>query len=124
MFKLVGKYLTSSTIATLIDWLIFYILSTCTGLLYIISYIISFGTGFIVKFILNKEFTFVIKEYNKKMFLSYCLVNVGTFILGAILMWLFVDVIHLVSFTGRVWTTIIVFIYNFLMDKKFVFVKK
>lgn len=116
-----GKYFGVSVISTLLDWLIFYILNTYFGILYIISYIISFGTGFFTKFFLNKEFTFVYKQKDNWLFWRYCLVNIGTFVIGAVLMYLFVSTLHIQGTISRVISTFIVFVYNFIMDKIYTF---
>jgi putative flippase GtrA len=122
-------------LATVVDWIVFYLFNKQVGLHYIISVILSYSFGGATSYTLNKIFTFKDKSKDFALQISlFTLIMTGAYGLNILFMYLQIEVlfkklINLNNFTlsaemiARVITTGLVFIYNFMMHKFITFNK-
>lgn len=112
------SYLIVGGIATLVEWsifgLLFYILHVYNLIAVTIAYIIST----FVNMILGRKMTFTNAKINRRLevFLIYLVSAIG---LGAnlLLMFIFVDKLHLNGMFSKIMCTGIVFIWNYAVRK-------
>ena len=119
------KYAFIGGFVTLLDWSIFYVLSSILNVYYQLAVIISFTIGATTKFGFNKIFTFQSKY--KKISLQYSVFFIVTIIglLASVLfMYLFVDLLFIHKIISRIATTIITLFLNFFLDNYITFNKR
>lgn len=112
------SYLTIGVIVTLMDWLTFYALVNLFQVHYQYSITISFITGAVIKFGLNKSVTFKnkSKKYAKQV-TAYSLMVFISWVLSLLLMQIFIEVLSFEQFTSRVITSILILFFGYFFDK-------
>lgn len=120
------KFLIAGGASTSIDIFVFTALIYRAGLWYIISSISSFIIAFGVSFGLQKFWTFRDKNTEKFMKQTYlyfmvAIINLG---LSTLLIYIFVDYIHIHKFISKVIANIIIATESFFIYKHFIFAKK
>jgi len=119
------RYIVAGAIATCIDWGFFYGLVNITHVRYPLALIISFTLGSLTNYVLNKLFTFHCPS--KKIAGQAALhLSISAFSLslsiGMMMFW--VEFFKLDPMMGRIITTIIMLILNFIMHKYITFNKE
>lgn len=120
------KFLIAGGTSTSIDIFVFTALTYWVGLWYIASSIFSFIFAFGVSFGLQKFWTFRDKNTEKFMKQTYlyfivAIVNLG---ISTLLIYLFVDYIHIHKFISKVIANIIIATESFFIYRYFIFAKK
>ncbi|MEK6894952.1 MAG: GtrA family protein [Nanoarchaeota archaeon] len=121
MIKLI-KYTFSSGIATLLDVLFIWFLTSFLGIYYLISTTISFTLISLANYLVIKNWVFYDrKESYAKNYLLFLIIGVGGLIWTLALMYFFVEFVGINYILARVLAAFIVLIWNFFMNKKFTF---
>lgn len=120
------KFLIAGGTSTSIDIFIFTALTYWVGLWYVISSISSFTIAFGVSFGLQKFWTFRDKNTEKLMKQTYlyffvAIINLG---LSTLLIYIFVDYVHIHKFISKVIANIIIAAESFFVYRYFIFAKK
>lgn len=118
------KFLIVGSICTAIDFVLFTLLHLTLHYHVIYSNIISYSTGLICAFFINRKWTFVdsTHRHNSQFWLSILLGYVGL-VLNTAIVWYLSTMIHIVA-AKCIAVGIIVF-YNYFSNKRLVFrVKK
>lgn len=120
------KFLISGGTSTSIDIFVFTTLTYWVGLWYITSSISSFIIAFGVSFVLQKFWTFRDKDTEKFMKQTYlyfivAIVNLG---ISTLLIYLFVDYIHIHKFISKVIANMIIAAESFFIYRYFIFAKR
>ena len=110
-------YLIVGGIATLVEWVLFYIFDTKLGIHYMpataLAFMVStFANWLAGKLILFKDWSNVIPEIVK----VYATSIAGLFF-NLVLMWIMVDIMGLQEMVSKIIATGIVFMWNFLIRK-------
>ena len=110
-------YLIVGGIATLVEWVLFYIFDTKLGIHYMpataLAFMVStFANWLAGKLILFKDWSNVIPEIVK----IYATSIAGLFF-NLVLMWIMVDIMGLQEMVSKIIATGIVFMWNFLIRK-------
>lgn len=110
-------------IATVADMGLLYILTDFAHIHYLISTGIAFILGTIVNYILSIFWVFKEKKLKSKAaeFIIFSIIGVIGLLLNELFMWLFTDIAGLHYLLSKIIATIIVFLFNFLTRKKFLF---
>lgn len=110
-------------IATVADMGLLYILTDFAHIHYLISTGIAFILGTIVNYILSIFWVFKEKKLKSKTaeFIIFSIIGVIGLLLNELFMWLFTDIAGLHYLLSKIIATIIVFLFNFLTRKKFLF---
>ena len=121
--KKVLRYIFSGTIASLSNFIVLYFLVQKLGLWYLTSSIISFCSGIIVSYCLQKFFTF--KNNSTKnihlQFSVFFIYNLCMLGLNTLLMYLFVDVIGFWYLFSQIIITIGTAFINYFFFNKILF---
>ena len=121
--KKVLRYIFSGTIASLSNFIVLYFLVQKLGLWYLTSSIISFCSGIIVSYCLQKFFTFK-NNSTKNMHLQFSvffIYNLCLLGLNTLLMYLFVDVIGFWYLFSQIIITIGTAFINYFFFNKILF---
>jgi len=110
-------------IATVADMGLLYILTDFAHIHYLISTGIAFILGTIVNYVLSIFWVFKEKKLKSKAaeFIIFSIIGVIGLLLNELFMWLFTDIAGLHYLLSKIIATIIVFLFNFLTRKKFLF---
>lgn len=120
------KFLIAGGTSTSIDIFIFTVLTYWVGLWYITASISSFIIAFWVSFGLQKFWTFRDKNVEKFMKQTYlyfivAIVNLG---ISTLLIYLFVDYIHIHKFISKIIANAIIAAESFFVYRHFIFAKR
>lgn len=132
-----AKFFSVGVVATLVDWCICTILAGMFGFYYIYARTVSYSMGMVVNYALNRRFTF--KNTYKKVhyqLVSFVAVAVVGLALNIAIMYALVEYvfaghtyvfqldslsINLSQSVSMVMATLIVFVFNFIMNKNLTF---
>ena len=120
------KFLIAGGTSTSVDILIYSLLVYFANLWYVASSIISFIIAFWISFGLQKFWTFRDKNTEKIMKQTYlyffvAIINLG---ISTLLIYLFVDYVHIHKFLSKVSANIIIAAESFFVYRHFVFAKR
>lgn len=124
-FSQIFIYAIVGGIATLVEWIIFYLCDTFTPIHYQLSTAIAFFFSTFANWIFGKLLLF--KEKTKSVILELLqiyLVSIIALLLNMLIMYIAVEKIQLQTFFSKVIATAIVFFWNFLVRKCFIYKKK
>lgn len=115
------KFIIVGGIATIIDWLIFFILNTILNINPLIANIFSFSISLIYNYIASVKWVFnVSKKKNKKrIFMEFIILSVVGLLISEFLIWLLVDKLSINSMISKIISTAIVMVFNFITRKIF-----
>ena len=115
------KFISVGGIATVIDYVIFFILHELLGINTIISNIISFTVSVIYNYIASVKWVFEVDESKdkKQQFIIFIVFSILGLLINTGIVYLCTDIIKLYSLIGKVIATSIVMIFNFITRKIF-----
>ena len=121
----VVKYLIAGGTSTSADILIYSLLIYFASLWYVASSVISFTIAFWISFGLQKFWTFRDRDTKNMMkqtylYLFVAIVNLG---INTLLIYLFVDYIHIHKFISKVIANAMIAVESFLVYRYFIFAK-
>lgn len=126
-YKKFVKYLSVGIIATLADWSFFFMFINFTELFYLYALAASYFIGMVISFFLNKRYTFN-NTYQKVhfQFATFAIVAMIGLALNEVLFFGFVHYIFASMddfslMASRVIVTLIVFVWNFIANKRTTF---
>jgi putative flippase GtrA len=121
------KYMGVGVIGTLVDMGLLYFLVSFFNTYYLYGNILSYSTGAVVNFYLNKRYTFN-NKYKKVHFqiLSFAIVTAGGWMISEVLLYVLVDNLFKNSsnttvMLSKVIATFIVVVYNYIVNKRTTF---
>ncbi|MDO8467804.1 MAG: GtrA family protein [Nanoarchaeota archaeon] len=121
MIKII-KYAVSSGVATLLDVLFIWFLTSFLGIYYLISTTISFTLISLANYLVIKNWVFYDrKESYAKNYLLFLIIGVVGLIWTLALMFTFVEFVGINYLIARILAAFLVLIWNFFMNKKFTF---
>ena len=108
-------------IATIIDWIIYYICYNFFKINPLISNIISFSISVIYNYIASVKWVFDVKKdkSKKRMFFEFMIFSIIGLGLTELLLWIFINNLFINKMISKIVATIIVMIFNFITRKKF-----
>jgi putative flippase GtrA len=116
------RFLCVGGVATIFDWSTFYLFNQIVGVHYQFALIAAWLIGTLVHYSLNRFFTFHSKAQHVGIQLTaHISVSVVSLGMSAIAMYILVDVVLLHPMFGRVLTTGLMAMLNYLMHKYFTF---
>lgn len=121
LFKQIIKFGVVGGIAFIIDYSLLFILTELTPLTYFYASIISFIVSLTFNYILSIKWVF---DVNKKQDISDIIIFVALSVVGLlinqIIMYIFVEKVHIYYMITKIISTIVVMIYNFITRKIFI----
>lgn len=115
------KFLIVGGIATIIDWIIYYIMSNIFNISPFISNVISFSVAVIYNYRASIKWIFVVnkQKYLKRIFFEFIILSIVGLLLTEILLFLFINIFNIKNMVAKIAATIIVMIFNFVTRKIF-----
>ena len=117
------RFCTVGVIATLINYVSFYVLYEKFNLQYLLASMIGYITGLGIGYYLNKSWTFNIAEKSIHFIVKYCIVYLISLIINLIVLAILVEWGKLNPLLGNVFSIIITTFTNFFGVKYFAFKK-
>ncbi|KND49446.1 MAG: hypothetical protein AB198_00660 [Parcubacteria bacterium C7867-003] len=116
------RYFISGGTAGVTDIAVLYILNTILDIYYLVSAIIAFIIAFFVSFLLHKFWTFKShEESTHRQMAIYLLSSLFGLFLNTVLMYIFVDYIHLQVILSQIIVGLLVACVSFFISRNFVF---
>ena len=115
------KFIIVGGIATIIDYIVFFLLHDYLRINTLIANIISFTVSVIYNYIASIKWVFDVKRDidKKKQFMIYIILSIIGLVINTGIVYLCVDIFKLFSIIGKVIATAIVMTYNFITRKIF-----
>ncbi len=117
-------YLVVGGIATVTEWVLFFVMDIChihygiaTAIAYIISTFVNWLVGRLLVF--KDNHSSFLKEI-----LSIYVASIVGLLLNLIIMWLAIDIININEMISKILATAIVFFYNFFVRKLLIYKKR
>jgi len=121
LFKQIIKFIFVGGIAFLIDYSLLYILTEYFSIYYLYSSIISFIASLIFNYILSIKWVFnVSKKQSLKDFIIFIVLSIIGLLINGLIMYIMVDKIIIHYMFGKLFSTFIVMIWNFITRKIFI----
>ncbi len=117
-------YLIVGGIATVTEWVVFFILDKCF-IHYTVATIIAYGLSTFVNWLAGRLLVF--KENHSSFFKEIVGIYAASIIgllMNLLIMWLAVDIMSIDGMVSKISATAIVFFYNFLVRKLLIYRKK
>ena len=107
--------------AFLIDYGIMVFLTEFGKMNYLLSSGISFAVSVIYNYVLSINWVFEVKkdQTGKRNFIYFLLLSIIGLGINEILMWIFVEALHIYYMAAKIGVTFIVMVYNFITRKIF-----
>ena len=121
LFQQIFKFVIVGGIATIIDWVIYYVLVHFVHLDPLISNIISFSISVIYNYIASVKWVFHVNQNKsrKKMFIEFILFSIFGLLLTELFLWIGIKLLHQDEMLIKIISTAIVMVFNFITRKLF-----
>lgn len=121
LFHQIFKFVIVGGIATIIDWLIYYVLTNYLKIDPLISNVLSFSISTIYNYLASVKWVFVVNENkNKKtLFLEFILFSLFGLLLTELLLFIGIKLFHQNKMLIKIIATGIVMVFNFITRKIF-----
>ncbi len=115
------KFVIVGGIATVIDWLIYFILYNLCSINPLIANIISFSISVIYNYLASVKWVFKVNnsKTKKQLFSEFMLFSILGLLLTEFLLWLFIAKLNIGGLVAKVISTAIVMVFNFVTRKIF-----
>ncbi len=119
------RYIIVGGVAFCIDVAVLFILTEYADVYYLISNIFAFSIGLLINYILSIVWVFNERRLDsiKEEFISFAIIGLVGLGIGQFILWGF-TVSGLYYMYSKIIATMVVFIWNFVVRKKFLFTKK
>ena len=121
LFQQILKFGLVGGLATIIDWIIYYLLVNFLKIDPLLGNIISFSISVIYNYLASVKWVFHVREdkSKKRMFIEFMLFSIIGLLLTELLLWLGIKLLHQNEMIIKVISTGIVMIFNFITRKLF-----
>ena len=121
LFVQIFKFVIVGGIATIIDWVIYYILFNFLHINPLIANIISFSVSVIYNYSASVRWVFNVnaEKSKKRMFIEFMIFSIIGLLLTELLLWLFIDKMSINEMLSKIVSTGIVMVFNFITRKIF-----
>ena len=118
-------YIIFGILTTVVDWVVYYILSSL-GVNYIINSIISWTLAVLFAFVTNKLFVFDSKRLKNifRELVLFVLSRLSTLVINLAGMYVLISLLKLNEFISKAILSILVVILNYIFSKLFIFKTK
>lgn len=121
--KEIIRFLIVGGFSFILDYFGLYILTEYYEIKYLISSSISFSIAVVINYILSVKFVFKNAKNGYKQVSLFILSSVVALFLNQFCMWFFVEIIDIYYMLSKIFTTLIVTIWNYISKKKSVEIK-
>lgn len=123
IFVQLGRYMVSGGVAFVVDASLLYILTEWLGLHYLLSTLLSYSVGLMITYAFSILWVFDYRSVESRAleFSVFAVIGVIGLGLTSLCMWLFTSGLGFHYLLSKIITTIIVFVWNFIMKKFLLF---
>ena len=120
LLKQIFKFLIVGGSATIIDWIIYYILYNYVKITPLIANIISYSISTIFNYYLTTKYVFNVNtnKNKKKLFILFVIFSLIGLLLSEILLYIMINKLMINKMLSKVISTILVMIFNFITKKR------
>lgn len=121
--KQLFRYIVSGGFAMVVDMSLLWFLTEVCEFYYVVSTSIAYCVGLIITYLLSIYWIFD-KRTTKKWvieLLIFALIGIAGLFLTSLLVWLFTDYLHIYYMVSKIITTLLVFMWNYLLKKIILF---
>ena len=121
LFIQIFKFIIVGGIATIIDWIVYYILYNFLNVNPLLGNILSFAVSVIYNYIASVKWVFDVNEDKSKrrMFIEFMIFSIIGLLLTEILLWIGIEKLLLNAMLVKIIATAIVMVFNFITRKIF-----
>ncbi len=121
LFVQIFKFVIVGGIATVIDWIIYYLLYNFLHIPPLVANILSFSVSVIYNYTASVKWVFDVNQNKnkKRMFIEFMIFSVIGLLLTELLLWLFIDLMSMNAMIAKIIATAIVMVFNFITRKIF-----
>ncbi len=121
LMKQIMKFIVVGGIATLLDWIIYYILYNYVHIPPLIANVISFSISVVYNYFASIKWVFEVdqEKSKKKLFFLFLLFSIIGLLISELLLWIMINHLNIHEMISKIITTIVVMIFNFITRKKF-----
>lgn len=114
-----AKFAIAGVINTVIDWAIFFSLYNIVGVNPVVSQAVSFTAATVVSFFINTMWVFntTKAKTRQRLIIEFFVLNLIALGITTVLIYLFIDLMHMNELLAKVLTTVITMIYNYVTRK-------
>jgi putative flippase GtrA len=117
------RYLLSGLFAFFVDAFILFSLTEYFNFHYLLSTVLAYSVGIFVSYIINIIWVFNNRKQKRQSIeiLFFILITLFGLLITYVSMWYFTSKLEIYYLISKVITTVIVFVWNFIMKKKILF---
>lgn len=121
LFVQIFKFIIVGGIATIIDWVVYYVLYNYAHLDPLIANILSFSVSVIYNYIASVKWVFDVKKDKNKvrMLVEFLIFSIIGLVITEILLWLGINKLGMNAMLVKIIATAIVMVFNFITRKLF-----
>ena len=121
LFVQIFKFVIVGGIATIIDWIVYYVLYNYAHLDPLIANILSFSVSVIYNYIASIKWVFDVKKDKNKvrMLVEFLIFSIIGLVITEILLWLGIKKLGMNAMLVKIIATAIVMVFNFITRKLF-----
>lgn len=121
LFIQIFKFIIVGGMATVLDWILYYILYNYLGVSPLVANIISFSISTVYNYWASTKWVFVVNKNksSKRLFIEFALFSAIGLGLTELLLWIGIKVLFMDAMLIKIIATIIVMIFNFITRKIF-----
>lgn len=121
LFIQIFKFIIVGGIATILDWILYYILYNYLKISPLVANIISFSISTIYNYWASTKWVFDVNKNKsrKKLFIEFVLFSAIALGLTELLLWIGIEVLLMNAMLSKIIATIIVMVFNFITRKIF-----
>ena len=121
LFVQIFKFVIVGGIATIIDWIVYYVLYNYAHLDPLIANILSFSVSVIYNYIASIKWVFDVKKNKNKvrMLVEFLIFSIIGLVITEILLWLGINKLGMNAMLVKIIATAIVMVFNFITRKLF-----
>lgn len=122
-FRQMFSYLVVGGIATIVEWVCFYMFSYQAHIHYLMSTVLAFSISTAANWLAGRLLTFrgAEKQHVLQELAKIYAVSVIGLLLNLLLMYLFVQMVGLAKIAGKIFATILVFAWNYFVRKLWIY---
>lgn len=121
LFVQIFKFVIVGGVATVIDWLIYYLLFNFLKINPLVANILSFSISVVYNYLASVKWVFDVDNNKSKrqMFIEFMIFSIIGLILTEVLLWIFISGLKINALISKIIATAIVMVFNFITRKIF-----
>ncbi len=114
-------YLIVGGLATIVEWAVFYLLDNIMAINYMIATAIAFIISTFANWLFGRIILFQKTQNTAKEIIKIYLTSIAGLIMNLLIMWIAIETFHMNEMLSKIIATCIVFFWNFLIRKLFIY---